>query len=58
MPAKIDVELCEGCGDCVEVCATKAITMVEEKARVAEDECCECVACVDECRQKAIAMAN
>ena len=56
MPAKVDVEKCEGCGDCVEACATNAIEMVEEKAKVKEDDCVECVACVDACPRQAIAM--
>lgn len=56
MPARVDVEKCEGCGDCVEACATGSIEMVDDKARVNEDECCECVACVDECKQQAIAI--
>jgi ferredoxin len=58
VPAKVDVEKCEGCGDCVEVCATGAISMEAEKAKVSDDDCCGCVACVDECHSQAISMQD
>ena len=57
MPAIIDKEKCEGCGDCVEVCPTSCIQMVDKLAVVKEDECIDCVACADECEQVAITMS-
>ena len=57
MAAKIEVEKCEGCGECVDLCSVGAITMVDGKAVVKDEDCCECNVCVDECKTKAIAMA-
>jgi NAD-dependent dihydropyrimidine dehydrogenase PreA subunit len=58
VPVKVDLEKCEGCGDCVEACATGSITVEEEKAKVASDTCCDCMACLDACTQKAISQAD
>ncbi len=56
MPAEVDKDKCEGCGDCVGACPSDAITMVEGKADVNKDACCDCGACVDACPTQAIAM--
>ena len=56
MPAIVELEKCEGCGDCVEACATGAIVMENDKAVIKNDDCCECSACVDGCQQRAITM--
>jgi ferredoxin len=61
MPAQIDKEKCEGCGDCVEACPSSAIVIVEnsaKKAEVKKDECIDCGACVDACPTQAIAMID
>jgi NAD-dependent dihydropyrimidine dehydrogenase PreA subunit len=58
MPAKVEIEKCEGCGDCVEACPNGSIEMVEEKAKVKEEDCIDCSACVDACSKQAIALAN
>ena len=50
----VDSDRCTGCGDCVEVCPTEAIALVEGKARVDEETCIGCGACADECPQDAI----
>ena len=55
MPAIVDVEKCTGCGDCVEVCPTESISIVDEKA-VVNDECADCGTCVDECPVEAISI--
>jgi ferredoxin len=56
MPAFVDTTKCEGCEDCVPVCPTSAISMVDKKAVVNEDECADCAACVDVCPSQAISM--
>ena len=56
-PARIDVEKCDGCGACVEVCPSEAISIRSDgKAEVNEEECVECESCVDECPKDAISM--
>ena len=56
-PAIIDVDKCDGCSVCVEVCPTEAISIGDDgKAKVNEEECVECESCVDECPNGAISM--
>ncbi|MCU0822332.1 MAG: 4Fe-4S binding protein [Spirochaetes bacterium] len=56
MPAKVSKEKCIGCGQCVEVCPTVAISMKDDKAVVAPEECIHCETCIDECAKDAISM--
>jgi ferredoxin len=58
VPVKVDLEKCEGCGDCVEACATGSITMENEKAKVDAGTCCDCAACLDACTKKALAQID
>jgi len=56
MPAVVNKEECTGCGSCVEVCPSEAITMDDDVAVVNPEECTECGACVDECSSEAITL--
>ena len=51
----IDAEKCTGCGVCVKVCATQAITGEKKKAHVIDkDKCTRCGACIQSCKFDAI----
>ncbi|MDO5440285.1 MAG: 4Fe-4S binding protein [Erysipelotrichaceae bacterium] len=55
MPAKVDQNVCVGCGACTDVCPSGAITLnADGKAEVAEDACIDCGACVGTCGSSAI----
>ena len=59
MPAKVNLDECTGCGDCVTACPVEGVVTLEnEKAVVQQDECIECNACVDECSSAAMTMAD
>lgn len=51
----IDPEKCTGCGVCVKVCATQAITGEKKKAHIIDkDKCTRCGACIQSCKFDAI----
>lgn len=57
MPVKVDPELCNGCGDCVEVCPVDALRLDEEgRPYMKYDECWYCGCCEEECPTKALKM--
>lgn len=58
MPIIIDFEKCDGCGDCVEVCPTESITLVQDKAHFDPEDCVDCEACVEACPNEAITMVE
>lgn len=49
-----DVELCNGCGDCVGVCPVNAVTMQNDTAIVDKDWCIGCGVCIRYCTTSAI----
>ena len=57
MTARVDNELCTGCGICAAVCPMYAITITADKARVDPDKCTGCGVCEDECPMGAIHVA-
>jgi NAD-dependent dihydropyrimidine dehydrogenase PreA subunit len=57
MPAKVDIEKCNACKDCVDACPTQCIAIENDKAKVDESLCSDCTLCVDTCPNQAIAMA-
>ncbi|MBN2301419.1 MAG: 4Fe-4S binding protein [Lentisphaerae bacterium] len=56
MAAKVDTEKCTGCGLCVDVCPTEAITLTNDKAKVDAEKCVDCGQCVEECPNNAISI--
>ena len=50
----VDSAKCNGCGDCLEVCPTGAIGLVDGKAVINESECVGCGVCLRMCSQGAI----
>lgn len=53
---KVDSAGCVGCNQCVEVCPTKAIKMVDGKAIINPEECVGCGICANICPTKAISV--
>lgn len=55
MPAKIDRDVCIGCGACTGVCPTGSLELDGEgKSVCKEDTCVDCGACVGTCPVSAI----
>jgi ferredoxin len=54
----INLELCNGCGACVEVCPEGALYLVDNKAIVDTNLCRECESCVAACPEEAIAITS
>ena len=50
---EIDLDKCNGCGDCVEVCRFKALSVVNEKVVRDDTRCMNCNQCLYLCPQKA-----
>ena len=51
---KVTRKQCEGCGDCVEYCASDAISLVDEKATIDRKKCIGCGECIIICPNEAI----
>ena len=52
---KLDPELCNGCGRCIEVCPHEVLVMTGAKAQIADRAACmECGACANNCEPGAI----
>ncbi len=49
-----DPDLCDGCGECAEVCPESAITLNDEKPDINEVMCTGCGACIPACPQGAL----
>jgi TPP-dependent indolepyruvate ferredoxin oxidoreductase alpha subunit len=56
MPAKVDIEKCNACQDCINACPSQSIVLENDKAKVDESLCTDCTLCVETCPSQAIAM--
>ena len=55
MTAIIDLDKCQGSGECIDVCPSEAITINEDKKAVVDaDLCADCGVCEDACPNEAI----
>jgi ferredoxin len=52
----IAVDVCTGCGECVDVCPADAITMDDKKAAVSRGLCISCLCCHETCPAGAVRM--
>jgi Fe-S-cluster-containing hydrogenase component 2 len=50
---RIEREKCVGCGGCVDLCPTTAISLVEDLAWIDANICLECTTCVKVCPVRA-----
>lgn len=55
--AAIDVEKCDGCGLCVDICPTALFTLQDRKATVTGASCLACGHCEAVCPNEAVAVA-
>ena len=56
---KIELECCDGCGDCVEQCPMGVLQMVDGKSQaVNEEECITCRLCETVCPKFAITVVE
>ena len=58
MAVKCDVEKCDGCWKCMDVCPNSALDKAndgtKDHIKVNEDACIDCFLCVDECTNGAL----
>jgi heterodisulfide reductase subunit A-like polyferredoxin len=52
--AEVDLEICTGCGTCVERCQVYAIELKNEKSEINVKKCIGCGNCVVTCPEEAI----
>jgi electron transport complex protein RnfB len=56
--AKVDTEVCRGCGTCAERCQMEAIAVYEDFAALDTDRCIGCGLCVSTCPSGAVTLVR
>lgn len=51
---KVNEEKCFGCGTCIQLCPSGAISLSEDKAFIDQEKCQECGRCKENCPGEAI----
>lgn len=60
----IDIDKCEACGECVDICATEALALVEEDGKKyamftgEPDDCLGCLSCEEVCEEGAVTVTE
>ena len=60
----IDIEKCQACGNCVDICPNEMIVMTEEDGKKfamfsgSPDDCIGCLSCESECEEGAITVTE
>ena len=56
---EIDLNQCNGCGQCVDICPSEVLMLEDGKAKAVNEEfCVGCESCVDACDQEAISVTG
>ena len=50
---KIDADKCVGCGGCIDLCPSIAISMIDDLVTIDDQLCTECGICVKVCPMRA-----
>ncbi len=56
--SRVSLELCKGCGKCVDKCQFGALPLVDDRATVDEARCMGCGICTNHCAQRAITLCR
>ena len=51
---KIDLNICKGCGICIDACLNNSITIEKNKATFNKNKCIGCEVCISSCPNGAI----
>ena len=54
-----NLDYCNGCGDCVDICPCEVLMIENEKVKIVagkESDCVDCGACADECLNEVLSV--